>query len=155
MKKSKYLFPTIFSKIGWCLFIPSLLWGIGYLLSNGTFIEIGGSNTLALFDGFQDTQFLCITKNDSWTDELIVVLLTVSMLFIGFSREKDEDECIATIRMNALVWAIMINSALLILGTLFIYGLPFLNFMSVYMFTLLLLFIFRYSWKIYQFRKKN
>lgn len=151
--KSKYLFPIVFRKIGWSLFIPFLLWGIGYLLSNGTFIEMGGSNALALFDGFHDTKFLCVTKNESWTDELIVVFLTVSMLFIGFSREKDEDECIATIRMNALVWAIMINSALLILGTLFIYGLPFLNFMTIYMFSLLLLFIIKYTWDIYMFRK--
>ena len=84
--KSKYLFPIIFRKIGWSLFIPFLLWGIGYLLSNGTFIEMGGSNALALFDGLHDTKFLCVTKNESWTDELIVVFLTVSMLFIGFSN---------------------------------------------------------------------
>ena len=95
----------------------------------------------------------CITKNDSWTDELIVIFLTISMLFIGFSREKDEDECIASIRMNALVWAIMVNSSLLIVGTLLIYGLPYLNFMSIYMFSLLILFVFKYRWMIYKFRK--
>ena len=105
------------------------------------------------FDGFSDTNYFCITQNDSWTDELIVIFLTISMLFIGFSREKDEDECIASIRMNALVWAIMVNSALLIVGTLLIYGLPYLNFMSIYMFSLLILFVFKYRWMIYKFRK--
>lgn len=153
--KTNYLFPVVFRKIGWCLFIPFLLLGICYLVSDENFLVIGGSNALALFDGYSDTKYFCITQNDSWTDELIIVSLTVSMLFIGFSREKDEDECIATIRMNALVWAILINSALLILGTLFIYGLPFLNFMSIYMFSLLLLFIFRYLWKTYQFRNND
>ena len=108
-----------------------------------------------MFDGFSDTKLFCVTQNDSWTDELIVIFLTLAMLFIGFSREKDEDECIASIRMNALVWAILTNSALLILGTLFVYGLPYLNFMSIYMFSLLLLFILKYTWSLYQFRKND
>ena len=102
--KSNYLFPIIFRKIGWGLFIPFLIWGVGYLISGGTFIEIAGSNTLALFDGLTDTNIFSIAKNDSWTDEIIVVFLTISMLFIGFSKEKDEDECIASIRMNALIY---------------------------------------------------
>ena len=123
------------------------------MFSGGTFIEIGGSNVIALFEGFSDTKFLCIANNDSWTDELIVVFLTISMLFISFSKEKDEDECIASIRMNALIWAIMINCTLLIIGTMFIFGLPYLNFMAIYMFSLLLLFIIKYTWDIYMFRK--
>ena len=73
------------------------------MFSGGTFIEIDGSNTIALFDGFSDTKFLYYTNNDSWTDELIIIFLTISMLFIGFSKEQDEDECIASIRMNALI----------------------------------------------------
>ena len=151
--KTNYLFPIVFRKIGWCLFVPFLVLGICYLFCDENTLEIGGSNVLALFDGFSDTNYFCITKNDSWTDELIVIFLTISMLFIGFSREKDEDECIASIRMNALVWAIMVNSALLIIGTLLIYGLPYLNFMSIYMFSLLILFVFKYRWMIYKFRK--
>ena len=153
--KSNYLFPMVFRKIGWCLFIPFLLLGICYLFCDGNFLETGSTSALALFDGFSDTKFFCITQNDSWTDELIVIFLTLAMLFIGFSREKDEDECIASIRMNALVWAILTNSALLILGTLFVYGLPYLNFMSIYMFSLLLLFILKYTWSLYQFRKND
>ena len=151
--KTNYLFPIVFRKIGWCLFVPFLVLGICYLFCDENTFEIGGSNVLALFDGFSDTNYFCITKNDSWTDELIVIFLTISMLFIGFSREKDEDECISSIRMNALVWAIMVNSALLIVGTLLIYGLPYLNFMSIYMFSLLILFVFKYRWMIYKFRK--
>ena len=151
--KSNYLFPIIFRKIGWGVFIPFLIWGVGYLISGGTFIEIAGSNTLALFDGLTDTNIFSIAKNDSWTDEIIVVFLTISMLFIGFSKEKDEDECIASIRMNALIWAIMVNSILLIICTLVIFGTPYLNFMTIYMFSLLFLFITRYFWTLYRFRR--
>ena len=47
----------------------------------------------------------------------------------------------------------MVNSILLIIGTILIFGLPYLNFMTIYMFSLLLLFIVKYTWDIYQFRK--
>lgn len=151
--KSNYLFPIVFRKIGWGLFIPFFIWGVGYLISGGTFIEIGGSNTFALFDGITATNIFSIAKNDSWTDEIIVVSLTIAMLFIGFSKEKDEDECIASIRMNALIWAIMVNSILLIICTLVIFGVPYLNFMTIYMFSLLFLFITRYFWTLYRFRR--
>ena len=60
--KSKYLFPIVFRKIGWSLFIPFLLWGIGYMFSGGTFIEIDGSNTIALFDGSFDTNCILVTE---------------------------------------------------------------------------------------------
>ena len=151
--KTNYLFPMVFRKIGWCMFIPFLLLGICYLFCENTPLGVGGSNAFALFDGYSDTKFCNITHNDSWTDELMVIFLTISMLFIGFSREKDEDECIASIRMNALIWAIMVNCILLIVGTMLIFGLPYLNFMAIYMFSLLLLFIIKYTWDIYMFRK--
>ena len=118
-----------------------------------TCIDVGGSKALALFDGLSETSFLTIATNDSWTDELIIICLTVSMLFIAFSREKDEDECIANIRMQSLVWAIMVNSSLLIVATMLVFGLPYLTFMSIYMFSFLLLFIVKYQWTIYQFRR--
>lgn len=35
---------------------------------------------------------------------------------IAFSKEKDEDERIAAIRLESLLWAVLINSILLILA---------------------------------------
>ncbi len=153
--KTNYLFPTVFGKIGRYLFVPAFILGICYLIGSGELIEIGGSRVFALFNGYSQIDMMTITENNNWSDEIIVIILTISMLFIGFSREKDEDECIATIRMNALVWAIMLNSALLIIGTLFIYGMPYLTFMTIYMFSLLLLFIIKYTYMLHKFRKNN
>ncbi len=151
--KSNYLFPIVFRKIGWCLFIPTLIAGICYMLNDGDVMNIGGSKVFALFDGLTDTKYLTFTQNDSWTDEVLVILLTVSMLFIGFSREKDEDECTAHIRMRSLTWAILMNSIMLVVGTLLIFGSPYLNFMVIYLFSILFLFIIKYTWSIHTFRK--
>lgn len=154
--KSNFLLPSGFRKAGWCMFFPGVILGVLYLLGEyPAWLELGGTNAFALFDGFSDTNMLTVTFNDSWTEEFIIILLALSLLFIGFSREKDEDECIANIRMNALVWAITANTALLIAGTLFVFGLPYLTFMSIYMFSLMILFIAKYNWLIYRFRKNS
>ena len=153
--KTNYLLPTVFSKIGWFLFVPSLILGIYYLFGNDAVINIGGSSAIALFDGITETEVLSTTYNDSWTDELLIITTTLSMLFIGFSREKEEDECIANIRMNSLVWSIMVSSMVLIAATLLIFGVPYLTFMTIYMFCVLLLFIIKYKFALYMFRKDN
>ena len=154
--KSNFLLPSGFRKAGWCMFLPGVILGVLYLLGEyPAWLELGGTNAFALFDGFSDTNMFTVTFNDSWTEEFIIILLALSLLFIGFSREKDEDECIANIRMNALVWAITANTALLIAGTLFVFGLPYLTFMSIYMFSLMILFIAKYNWLIYRFRKNS
>ena len=151
--KSKYLFPIVFRKIGWSLFIPFLLWGIGYMFSGGTFIEIDGSNTIALFDGFSDTKFLCITNNDSWTDELIIIFLTISMLFIGFSKEKDEDEMTPVERQNAFVWSFWVTALLYTFGIITIYGISFLSYSFVMPYIFFILYITKFNIAMHKLRR--
>lgn len=154
--KTNYLLPSSFRKAGWYMFIPGVILGLLYLTGEyPAWLELGGTKAFALFDGFSDTNTFSVTFNDSWTEEFIIILLAIALLFIGFSREKDEDECIANIRMNALVWAITVNTLLLITSTLLIFGLPYLTFMSIYMFSLMVLFIAKYQWMIYRFRKNS
>ena len=154
--KENYLLPTGFRKAGWCMLVPGIILGILYLMGEyPTWLELGGTKAFALFDGFSDTNTFSVTFNDSWTEEFIIILISLALLSIGFTREKDEDECIANLRMNALVWAIIVNTALLIISTLLIFGLPYLTFMSIYMFSLMVLFIAKYQWLIYRFRKNS
>lgn len=153
--KSNYLFPVVFRKIGWCLFVPFFALGVYYLFGDGNGIPTSEWKALALVDGFSETKFLTVATNDGWADEGIVIGLTVALLFIAFSREKDEDECIANIRMRSLVWAIVVNCALLIIATMVVFGLPYMNFMAVYMFSSLCLFIVKFQWSLHQFRANS
>ncbi len=88
-------------------------------------------------------------------DELVVIGLAVSLLLASFSREKDEDECIAHLRMQAWTMAVVSNYLILIVVTLCIYGMSYLNFMAVNMFTVLILFLVVFHWKLWRFRKEN
>lgn len=136
--KTDYLLSPSCKKVGLWLGIPFVLGGL-YLLSNGSWM---------------DTFLSQIGMRDCF-DELVVIGLAVSLLLASFSREKDEDECIAHLRMQAWTMAVVSNYLILIVVTLCIYGMPYLNFMAVNMFTVLILFLVVFHWKLWRFRKES
>lgn len=137
------------------MFVPLALLGAYYLFVDS--IQWGESKVFALLGDelFGSTSFFTVVTNEGWMDELLVIGLTVSLLFIAFSRERDEDECIANIRMQSLVWAIVVNCSLLIVGTMLIFGLSYFNFMCVLLFSMLILFIVKYQLAIRKFRREG
>ncbi len=88
-------------------------------------------------------------------DEICIIGLSASLLLTAFSREKDEDECIAHLRMQAWTLAIAVNYLILIVGTLSLYSSEYLSFVFINMFTIPVLFLFIFQWKLYRFRKDN
>ena len=133
--KTDYLLSPSCKKVGLWLGIPFVLGGL-YLLLDGSWMD-----TFLSQMGMKD----CF-------DELVVVGLAVCLLLASFSCEK---ECIAHLRMQAWTLAIVCNYLILIVVTLCIYGMPYLNFMAVNMFTVLILFLVIFHWKLLRFRKEN
>ncbi|MBT8321463.1 MAG: hypothetical protein KJO90_07325, partial [Eudoraea sp.] len=78
-------------------------------------------------------------------NEILAILVILSGLLVAFSREKDEDELITKIRLESLVWATYWNYGILILAFLFLYDLTFYWVMVFNMFTILYLFIIRFT----------
>lgn len=87
---------------------------------------------------------------DSITDEILVVLTIVSGILFAFSKEKHEDEMVASIRLHSLAWATIINYVLILLSYIFIYGMSFVTAMSAIIFSQLLIFIILFRYKIYR-----
>lgn len=87
--KTTLLLPNGFKKIGWAIFVPAFLLGCS--------ICFFGEN----FDRwlFRETVM----------NNIAIIGTVVGALFIGFSREKIEDEMIQHIRLNALMAAMWIN----------------------------------------------
>ena len=98
---------------------------------------------------------LWIIGNDNFTNELAGILIIVGGIFVAFSKEKKEDEYIAKIRLESLLWATYVTFAIQILCLLFFYGLTYLNSMIINMFTLLIVFIVRYNFIIYRSKFKS
>ncbi len=67
--------------------------------------------------------------------------MVVAGVFIGFSRNKDEDEYIEQIRYESLQLSVYLNSIVLVVCLIFVWGLSFLPVMFCSLFSLLYFFI--------------
>ena len=151
--KIQYLLPNKFKKIGWLIFIPVSLLGILWLIFE-PLLDLLEFNVFALVSGgiLNDTYVFQVIENNI-LDEFIGVLFIISSIFIAFSKEKTEDEFIAMIRLESLVWATYINYGVLILALIFVYDIPFFWVLVFNMFTTLIFFIIRYNWALNNSKK--
>jgi hypothetical protein len=118
------LFPHRFQKVGWVIF--ALAAALGVYLCITDFEGFGGSCTM---------------------NNIAIIGIAIGGILATCSREKVEDEMISHIRLNSLLVALYINYAVLIVASLLVYDLDFLQVMIYQMFTILLVFmvVFRYQ----------
>lgn len=144
MKQIK-LFPHSFQRIGWILLVPFLALGIANMFFeyNASWLQfkLVKSNGLEFF------------SSHNFTDELAAVGLIISLIFIAFSKEKIEDEAIQFFRLEALQWAVYANYLVLIISILVVYGSTFFQVMTYNMFTVLIIFILRFRYILFQYNK--
>ena len=125
--KRDYLLPSRFRLWGWVLLVPSVALGLCLMC-----------NWRLRFD---------------WLDELSVIGLTVALLFIGFARCGQEDECVAALRLKALTLAVLAEYMVLVVGTLACYELAYLDFVAYNLFTVLVAFILLFYGLVWLWRK--
>ena len=121
------LFPHSFQRIGWVVFTISAAIGAYILFTDNT-----------------DSYLL---------NNIAIIGISIGAILSTCSRERVEDEMIQQIRLNSLLIALYINYAILIVCSLLIYDLDFLNVMLYNMFTILLIFMVVYYWKIWRTKK--
>ena len=121
------LFPHSFKRIGWLIFAISA--------AIGAYIW---------FADYTDSYLL---------NNIAIIGISIGAILSTCSREKVEDEMIQQIRLSSLLIALYINYAILIVCSLVIYDLDFLNVMLYNMFTILLIFMAVYHWKIWRVKK--
>jgi hypothetical protein len=143
--KTKYLFPNSFKLIGWLITIPSLIFGLIYLFTDGNFTL----NFLTFRLRAPDPEGIVFNEYEDFTNELLAILLIIGLNLVAFSKEKIEDEWVAKTRLESLQWGVYFNSLVLILSIAFIYGPDFLDVMTFNMFTVLIFFITRFHYIIY------
>lgn len=151
MKTSKLLLPYGFKRAGWWIRAVGLVLALFYVIipesvfpedflprSWNDFCRLFGKaplprSTEFIFGGFDAESDLVLT--------LTGVLLLVGGVFVGFSRNRDEDEYIAHVRYESLIIALYANSIVLLASLFFVWGLGFLYVMLYNMFTSLYIFI--------------
>jgi hypothetical protein len=83
-------------------------------------------------------------------NDAILICLISGLLSIAFSKEKEEDEQIAQLRLDCLQWAIYFNYTLMLICVVAINGTNFFAVMVYNILTPLAFFIVRFRWKMYQ-----
>jgi hypothetical protein len=76
-------------------------------------------------------------------------------MLIAFSKEKIEDEAIQFFRLASLQWAVIVNYVVLIICILGLYGGIFFSVMTYNMFTILIIFIIRFRYVLFQHNKAS
>jgi len=146
--KTNYLFPHRFKKIGWVLFVPFAALSIYYMVQVTTNIIPGMRKTFGPVESF-------LHLSDSAIGAIILSVLTISLLFIAFSREKTEDEYIAKVRGDSLVWATLVSYFVTIIAIICLYEMGFFYFMCLNIYLLLVLFVIKFNIALYKLRKSG
>lgn len=156
LMKTRFLFPNQFKTLGWIFFIPCLVLSILLSLFDIDTEKYLNVQVAAIYldEFFGNKQYFQIIKNNI-VDELLVLGLIIGGILVGFSKLKVEDEMISKIRYESMVWAIYLNYVLIILFTIFTYGVSYLAILMYNTFTLLLFFIIRFHYMIYKLNKAN
>jgi hypothetical protein len=151
MKKS-YLFPIYCKKIGYCIAIPFIIililnvCNVPYL--NFDF-KTYGIRDQGMFGG---SVWFSMVKTD-FISTIVPIFIIIGLLLIAFSKEKIEDELIVKVREQSLVWAVLVNFIILILGILLFFGFSYLDFLLSQIFFVLLLFIAKFNYELYRLKK--
>ena len=154
--KTHFLFPNKFKKVGWMLFVPSVIASVYISVAN---LSIDKYWVVKVF-AFSETgilgpnKYFTLIKN-SIVDESLLFSLIIGGILIGFSKLKIEDEFTSKLRYESLVWATYLNYGLILFFTIFVFGFSYLNVLFFNTFTLLLFFITRFHYLIYKLNKTS
>lgn len=85
---------------------------------------------------------------------IFMFLLMCGLLFVAFSKEKTEDEYIAKLRGDSLIWAVIVNAVLMIALSATVFGgwFVWVSFFNLY--TTLVLFIIKFHLALHRFYKE-
>ena len=152
MKKS-YLLPVGFKKVGLWMVVPFLV--LCVLCLCGVMDNVNLSVLTTKMPALVDYSGWFTTNETNLVDEIAMLGLLVSLVFIGLSRERDEDEMTSHIRMQSFVWSAWTTSAVIALGILFVYDIEFVTFMLVVMYLYLTLYAIKFNLAMYRERKEQ
>jgi hypothetical protein len=121
----------------WCKIVGLILFGLVVLIWVVFLIKMGND------PGYAQKHF---SESPKILGGIDLILLAVSLLMLAFSREKDEDEYVASVRGKYLIIAFYLDTVFLILGGLTVsYHQIFVRFVLLQMFLILFLHIVMFN----------
>lgn len=125
--KKLWLLPRNCRIVGWGLFVLCALLGL-YLI----------------FTGYAPLQFDFFSASVA---NLAIIGALVGLVMVAFSKEEVEDEYVNSLRVDAMIKAFILNSVVIVLLSLTMYGIVYVYALSITQYIVLLAYIvfFRYN----------
>ena len=151
--KKNYLLPHNFKLIGLVMLVPFLAVCIWLLLGpcecDWLFVKVPALLTL---DIASTSEWFGITETDP-VNEICMLGLLVSLVFIALSKEKDEDEMTAVVRMQSFVWSFWCTAILMSVAILFVYDLAFMYFAFASVYVSFIMYISKFNYEMIKIRR--
>lgn len=138
--KATNLLPYRLKRLGWIILLPALLLGVMVLYFD---FEIPG---LEVVIPYSEAIFSGKPFPNNLTDEMVSIIVMISLILIAFSEERMEDEWVSKIRLESLQWSVYANYVLLILAIVLVYDMYFFQALIYNMYTILIFFILRFNY---------
>ena len=122
------LFPYSFKKWGWLVLAVGVAFGIYAMVAD---------------------------YGSSFVNNIAIIGTVSGAILATCSKEKVEDEMVRQVRLSSLLVALYVNYAVLIICSLFIYDLDFLSVMVYNMFTMLLIFMVVFRYRMWRLNKET
>ena len=139
--KTRFLFPRRFRTAGIILLTIGLVF---------FYISQHFDKEFLVWHNFRSTNSISLPINECFDNEIQLSAVMLGLILIAFSKEKIEDEQIVHLRLESLQWAVYINYAVFFVIIFTVYGIDFFAAALYNFLTLLVFFILRFRWVIYQ-----
>ena len=153
--KQNYLLPHGFKRVGLIMLVPFLVACIWLLCGpcegDWFIVDVPALFTL---DIASTSEWFGMTVTDP-VNEICMLGLLVSLVFIALSKEKDEDEMTAVVRMQSFVWSFWCTAILMLVAILFVYDLAFMYFAFASVFVCFIMYICKFNYEMIKIRRTD
>ena len=85
--------------------------------------------------------------------DVMLLFLPLTLLIWGYSKQKNEDEFISTLRLESMQLAVYVNYAVLLLANFFFYFFDFMMVMFLNLGTIAFFFVLRFNYILWKYNK--
>ena len=140
----KLFLPNKLRIYGWVILLFGIILGVSrfYFGVKPEFLNI---KVFAVYSKYFETNYFKVIENHV-SEELTALLILVGLFIISFTKEKIENDSVSAIRYKSLIFTFYINTVLIALSFLFVYGFGFINILVINVFSPFIIYIilFRY-----------
>lgn len=135
----KLFVPNNIRIYGWVILLFGLILGVirFYFGVKPEFLNI---KVFAVYSKYFETNYFKVIENHV-SEELTALLILVGLFVISFTKEKIENESVSAIRYKSFILTFYINTLIIVLSFLFVYGFGFINILVINVFSPFIIYI--------------